>query len=193
MKIKEEKLERLYNHCIAELNQINLDLREYGINKIKLEIKKGRNSTYGMCVKAEPDKSTQYYERGKKKYLIYQKHTIQISDWVLDLKDEIIKNTIMHEIIHCFPGAGNHGKVFKKLAQVVNYELGYNISRVGNKKRDFTQSGINYDKFQSQERYKYILECLNCHEQFKRKRFNIKHIDKYLCPFCKSKLKIQII
>ena len=189
MEKKEQKLEQLYSECIAELNEIGIELKEY---EIKLEIKKGRNKTYGMCVKSNPDKKTAYYERGKKKYLVYKNHTIKISEWLLDLKDEIIKNTIMHEIIHCFPGAGNHGKVFKKLANIINSKLGYNILRVGNKEQDFLESGKVF-KEEKQESYKYILECINCHNQFKRKRFNVKDINKYRCPYCHSKLKIDII
>lgn len=190
MENKVRKLETLYNECLDELNKIGINTKEYNIC---LEVKKGRTKTYGMCVKSEPDKNSEYYEKGKKKYLKYNKHTIQISSWVLELKDSIIKNTIMHEIVHCLPGAGNHGIVFKKIAKVINMKLGYNISRLGNKEQDYLESGIVLNNNEEQEKYKYILECTKCHQEFKRKKFNVKQIHKYCCPFCGSKLKVKSI
>ena len=40
--------------------------------------------------------------------------------------DIIIKNTIIHELIHCLPKCTNHGKEFKKYAKIINEKLGYN-------------------------------------------------------------------
>lgn len=51
------------------------------------------------------------------------------------INDGIIKNTIMHELIHCIPFCNDHGIEFKKYANYINEKLGYNISRVGNKKK----------------------------------------------------------
>lgn len=48
----------------------------------------------------------------------------------MQLNKSIIKNTIMHEIIHCMPYCNNHGKEFKKYAKYINKNLGYDISRV---------------------------------------------------------------
>ena len=54
----------------------------------------------------------------------------EISPWVMELNEDIIKNTIMHELIHCMPGCSNHGEYFKKYDYYVNAKLGYDISRV---------------------------------------------------------------
>lgn len=43
----------------------------------------------------------------------------------------------MHELIHCIPFCNDHGIEFKKYANYINEKLGYNISRVGNKKVDY--------------------------------------------------------
>ncbi len=48
----------------------------------------------------------------------------------MQLDKNIIKNTIMHELIHCMPYCNNHGAEFKKYARYINEKLGYNISRV---------------------------------------------------------------
>ena len=71
-------------------------------------------------------------KKRKKKYIFLTKQIridilnekqfgkIEISRWVLELKDDIIKNTIMHELIHCMPYCNNHGAEFKKYAKVIN-------------------------------------------------------------------------
>ena len=63
-------------------------------------------------------------------YGIYRKHYIEISPWVMELDDSIIKNTIIHELIHCMPYCNSHGYAFKEHAERINDKLGYDISRV---------------------------------------------------------------
>lgn len=47
----------------------------------------------------------------------------------MELEDDIIKNTIIHEIIHCMPYCSNHGEIFKKYAKHINSKLNYDIAR----------------------------------------------------------------
>ena len=42
------------------------------------------------------------------KYERFNKHHIEISKWVMELENNVIKNTIMHELIHCMPYCNNH-------------------------------------------------------------------------------------
>ena len=70
--------------------------------------------------------------------------------------DGIIKNTIMHELIHCIPFCNDHGIEFKKYAKYINEKLGYNISRVGNKKVDYKNSNIEYKE---KEVYNYKVKA----------------------------------
>ena len=130
-----DKLNKLYLECIEELKSIGIDtINDKRIGKIDIDISKRNNKRYGVCKQDEPDKSTKYVDvqRGRKmiKYGIYRKHHIEISPWVMELDDSIIKNTIMHEIIHCMPYCSNHGDTFKKYAKYINNKLEYDISRV---------------------------------------------------------------
>ena len=113
----EEKLNKLYKECIEELKSIGIDI---DIRTIEIQISKRNNKRYGCCKQEDPDKNTKYYEKiGNKRYLRYakfNKHIIEISKWVMELNDDIIKNTIIHELIHCMPDCNNHGKEFKKYA-----------------------------------------------------------------------------
>ena len=138
----EEKLNKLYKESIEELKKIGIDvLDSKKIGEINIKISKRNNKRYGCCKQENPDKAYKtVMRRGYKRIIRYEKfsnHHIEISPWVMELDGEIIKNTIIHELIHCMPYCNNHGEQFKKYAKYINEKLGYNISRVGNKKEDY--------------------------------------------------------
>lgn len=184
----EEKLKKLYKECLDELKLININLNENDIGKIDIAIAKRKAKRYGCCKQEQPDKSTSYRKGKRTYYSRYQKHHIEISSWVMELNDEIIKNTIIHEIIHCLPYCNNHGKKFKEYSYLINQKLGYNISRLGNKQEDYEKSNLEY--IQEKIRYKYIIICKGCGEKYYRQRINKKFLRKYRCGNCKGKLRI---
>ena len=191
----QEKLEKVYRQCVEELKRIGIDINETKkIGTIDISISKRNNKRYGCCKQEEPDTKTKYIEKvGRRKIIKYEKfnkHHIEISPWVLELDEEIIKNTIMHEIIHCLPNCNNHGEHFKKYAKYINDKLGYNISRVGNKKEDYQKSKIEYKE---KEQFNYHIQCTNCGQSFYRKRLNRNFTRKYRCGKCGSGFKIDYI
>ena len=105
----------------------------------------------------------------------------------MQLDESIIKNTIMHEIIHCMPYCNNHGEQFKKYAEFINNTLGYNINRVGNRQEDYKKSNIEYNK---KETYNYKIVCKKCGQAIYRKRLNKSFIRKYRCGICKGKFEV---
>jgi len=189
---RNEKLKLLYENCIEELKNIGIDILEIpNIGAIDINVSKRNNKRYGCCKQEEPDKTSKTIEKiGRKKYIkyqIYKKHNIEISPWVMDLNDEIIKNTIIHELIHCIPYCNNHGAEFKKYAKYINSHLGYNISRVGDKKADYLKSNV---EFNENNDYNYHIKCTNCGQSFFRKRLNRNFIRKYRCGKCKGKFEV---
>lgn len=191
----EAKLQKIYNECVQELKSIGIDISNSDkIGTIDISISKRNNKRYGCCKQEEPDSSSKYIERvGRKriiKYAKFNKHHIEISPWLLELDEDIIKNTIIHEIIHCFPNCNNHGIQFKKYAQYINDKLGYNISRVGNKKEDYIKSNVEYKE---KEQYNYHIKCTNCGQSFFRKRLNRNFTRKYRCGKCKGKFQVENI
>lgn len=187
----EDKLQNLYLDCKKELESIGIDLTSSSIGDIDISIAKRACKRYGCCKQELPIEKTKYYEKiGKRryvKYAMYKKHHIEISKWVMDLNDDIIKNTIIHEIIHCMPNCSNHGEDFKKYAKYINYKLGYNISRVGNKNKDLIDSNIEIAK----EKYNYMVQCSNCDYKFYRKRIVSNFSKLYRCGKCKGKFIVQ--
>ena len=188
----EEKLNRLYLECIKELNMVGIDiLDEKYYGKIDISIAKSNNKRYGCCRQEEPDKRYKaIIKRGRKKIIRYERfnrHHIEISKWVLVLEDNIIKNTIIHELIHCIPYCNNHGIEFKKYAKLINNAYGYDISRVGDKKRDYEKSNLEYNEGQ---KYNYRVVCKGCKQEFYRQRINKDFVKKYICGKCKSKFEV---
>ena len=191
----EDKLHTLYFNCITELESIGIKvIGSKDVGKIDILVSKRNNKRYGACKQEDPDKSTMYVERiGRRKiikYLKYNKHTIEISPWVMKLDDMIIKNTIMHEIIHCMPGCNNHGKTFKEYAKYINLKLGYDISRVGNKEKDFEKSNID---LKEEKTFNYRVTCKSCGYTFYRQRMNKNFTKKYRCGTCMGRFLVEKI
>ena len=191
----EEKLKKLFLECLNELDKIGIDiLNEKKYGKITITISKRNNKRYGCCKQEEPDKSYKTInKRGYRKVISYEKfnkHYIEISPWVIQLEDNIIKNTIMHELIHCLPYCNNHGDEFKKYAKLINTNYGYNISRVGDKKEDFEKSNI---EFSEKQRYKYKITCIGCNQEFYRHRLSKGFLRKYRCAKCGGRFEITVL
>ncbi len=191
----EEKLEKLYKECINELNTIGIDINNNSIGKIDVKIAKRNSKRYGCCKQENPDKNFYHIEkRQNRRIKIYDRfnnHHIEICKWVMDLNDDIIKNTIMHEIIHCFPKCNNHGDEFKKYANIINNKLNYDIKRVGNKKEDYQKSNIEYKE--NDVSYNYKIMCQGCGQLFYRKRLQKNFTRKYRCGKCGEKFNVEIL
>lgn len=188
----EQKLYKLFLECVNELNQIEIDIlneKQYG--KIGISISKRNNKRYGCCKQEDPDKKyINVTKKGYKRIIRYEKfnkHYIEISPWVMQLDDKLIKNTIMHELIHCLPYCNNHGKEFKKYAEILNSKYNYNISRVGNKEQDFIKSNIDYVE---RTNYKYKVICRGCNQSFYRQRISKGFTRKYRCGKCGCRFDI---
>lgn len=186
----EEKLNELFKECKIELKNIgiNFDDVDY-IGKIDISISKRKAKRYGCCKQEMPDKSSIHIGKRKIFYTKYQKHHIEISKWVMDLNNKIIKNTIIHELIHCIPGCNNHGVEFKKYAKIINQKLGYSITRLGNKVEDYKSSNLEYCE-EKNSKYNYIIRCENCNTIYYRQRLAKNFFKKYRCGICKGKLKL---
>lgn len=184
------KLQKLFYECKYELKKIGIDIENENIGDISIEIGKRNCKRYGCCRQENPIESTKYIERvGRNKYIKYgqyKSHKIEISKWVMDLNEDIIKNTIMHEIIHCFPNCSNHGSDFKKYAEYINSKLGYDISRLGDKNKDLKASNIQVKS----EKYNYKIQCNGCGYCFFRKRLNCNFSKNYRCGKCGGKFQI---
>ncbi len=188
----EQKLMLLYNECLQELKSIGIDMQNTEIvGNIDIKISTRASKRYGCCKQENPDRNYKVVKRvGRKRVINYERfltHHIEVSSWVMQLNDEIIKNTIMHELIHCIPYCNNHGLEFKKYATYINQKLGYEVRTKGNREADCKASNIEYKE---DINYKYKIVCENCGQIIYRKRFNQNLIKRYRCGRCKGRLKL---
>ena len=185
---KEALLQSLYQECKHELEKIDITFNGKEIN---IQLSKRNNKRYGCCKPQKPDENYKKIVRKGWHYSIkyenFKQYTIEISPWVMQLKEEIIKNTIIHELLHCLPYCNNHGVEFKKYANKIKEKLGYTITTTGNKKEDYHKSDMTYEKDRD---YHYKIQCIQCGQILYRKRLARNFIKKYRCGKCKGKLEI---
>lgn len=190
----EEKLNKLYNDCIKELESIGLKITNNDkVGIIDITIAKRNSKRYGCCRQEDPVETDYHIKRHKNDFKIvyhrFRKHHIEISKWVMDLDDVIIKNTIIHEILHCLPNCNNHGKLFQDYASHINQKLGYNITTLGNKEADYKRSNLNYEE--DHRNYNYKIICKECGAVIYRQRLKKDLIKKYRCSRCGGKLELN--
>lgn len=188
------KLEKLLDDCIKELETIKFKIKDNPeVGTIDIKISKKATKRYGCCKHESPNKK--YFHTIKSKYgkkIVYDRfniHHIEISQWVMQLDDQTIKNTIIHEILHCLPACNNHGVLFKSYAKYINEKLGYNISRLGNKEADFKRNNLEYNE--NTKCYKYKIICKECGQVFYRQRMKKNLIKKYCCSLCGGRLELN--
>ena len=114
-----------------------------------------------------------YYQSGR--------YWIEVSQAVLEDED-LLKQTLVHELLHTCPKYRDHGPKSKAYAQTVNEKLGYRIERTV--KTETPAGSLRHEEI------KYILECQSCGAQIKRMRMSkaVKSPWRYRCP-CGGKLK----
>jgi len=190
----QENSEKLLDDCIKELESIKFKIKDNPeVGVIDIKTSKKATKRYGCCKHEKPDKKYYHTLNGKYgKRIVYDRfkvHHIEISEWVMQLDEKIIKNTIIHEILHCLPACNNHGVLFRQYADYINENLNYNISRLGNREEDFKFSNIEYNE--KTINYKYKIYCKKCGHIFYRQRMKKNLIKKYCCSLCGGRLELN--
>ena len=187
-----DKLNKLYNEALHELKLIGIDILNLDTGIISISLSNRSKSRYGVCVQKDPDKNSKTrikaFGRYYTKYQRYNTHEIKISTWVMNLDDQIIKNTIIHELIHCIPGCNDHGEKFKAYARIINEKLDYHISTRGNKEEDYKRSNLEYKK--EEKKYNYKITCDKCGQTFYRQRLQRNFEYKYRC-ICGNRFRVE--
>ena len=108
-------------------------------------------------------------------------YTIEVSAGILQSPD-LLKETLLHELLHTCPGCRNHGPLWKSYAAVVNQALGTSIQRTVKVEEAFSPL--------RREEVKYVLRCQSCGREIKRLRMCkvVKAPWRYRC-LCGGKLK----
>lgn len=115
---------------------------------------------------------------------------ISISSELLsdEVPDRACKETIIHEILHTVDLCYNHGKEWKRNAQIMNQTYGYNIKRVDSTlDKGFSEKAIKmmYSNF------KYCFVCSKCGVFIGRQRTSafVKNPEIYFHSSCGGSFK----
>lgn len=109
---------------------------------------------------------------------------IVLTDYGLAGDKEIVKNTIIHELLHFYPNCIEHDGEWQKKADIVNSKYHYEIEEIGFMPNEFIKEFILKHK----ERYKYMSVCLNCGTIEGYGHFSKIYQDpsKYTCRHCNA-------
>lgn len=107
--------------------------------------------------------------------------TIQVSAFVLEDR-QLLRATLVHELLHTCWGCMNHGKRWKGYAARAGEALGLDIQR--------TVPLDGQPQRLRQDPVKYLLRCQSCGAVIPRRRMSkvVKHPQRYRCP-CGGKLE----
>ena len=167
-------LQKLFNECIAELDAIGV---EYG-NITSVKVNTRAQKRWGLCKKkliTDCENSAQAYE-----------YEISISHRLLadDVNDKVVKDTIMHEILHTCKKCYAHNNVWKSLANKVNKAYGYNIKRTTSCEEKEIESNIK-----DIAKHKFVCVCCGT-EVFRLKESNFtRNYKAYRCTRCGGNFK----
>lgn len=128
---------------------------------------------------------------GRCKKISYYSYEIEISSRLLgdDVSDKATMNTVVHEVLHTCADCMNHGALWKKYANIMNRNYGYNIKRC----TSCDEKGI--ERTPSQEEYRFVIKCEKCGHKYYYKREGkvVKLLTRYgknsgcACGVCGSK------
>ena len=122
-------------------------------------------------------------------YLVKETGQIFVSRVTFELSEYVIKNVIIHELIHSFPGADNHGKTFKHWAGVMN-KRGWQIETRSDLKQLVELSGKRMEEIALPGTV--FLVCRDCGNYILRKENAkmVRLIGKYRCNKCNGCLDV---
>lgn len=105
---------------------------------------------------------------------------IQISAMLLQdsVDDQVVKDTIVHELLHTIPGCFRHTGKWKQYAIAVNNMLPqYNIKA----RSSYEEKGL--EDTRPAPECRYVLQCLQCGAEIKRQRKSatVLHPEHYRC------------
>lgn len=170
------------NECMKELDNLNI---KYGIVD-EFSINTRAKYRWGQCCRVEG--TTNHF-------------TINIAKCLLDERNDVsvLKDTLIHELLHTVKGCLNHKAEWKRLADKVNVAYGYQIQRCTSVQNKGFDKSV-YDEIvadrkshkRAYESYKYIIECKDCGRQYhyKRKTYAVANPDKCRCGVCKGDLMV---
>ncbi len=148
----------------------------------ELKIPVSNNISEEVIINSRPKKRFGCCRKRENKFII------EISEFVLNCDEKIIRQILAHEILHTCRDCYDHGVVWKKYADMMNKAYGYNIKRTFS----FEDAGIGeYKPNVSTATIRYIIKCKKCGKEYPRQRAGkiTRNVKNYRCR-CGGKLEV---
>lgn len=171
-----EKYQKLIRECVALLNSLNVPISK----SVYFKYNSGY-SRFGYCkhnVRVSNSKESKY------------EYTVAINRYMM--RDEDIKTTIIHELLHTIDHKQGHKGEWKKWADFVRNSTPYDVERTASYElqpvayRNRKVSTDSYDPTTMD-----VAECPTCHMRIyirKQRGVTGKGATKYVCKKCKQRL-----
>jgi len=160
-------LNEILEVVINEAQEVNIPVSFYINREVKINTRAKKRM--GCCLK----KGNEYI--------------IEISSFVIDCEEKLIKEILAHEIIHTCDGCFNHGSLWKTYVKRMNYIYGYNI-KTRSSSEDLGK------KYKENINYKYVIKCEKCGKEIYRlKKSKLVTQTKYYRCKCGGKLVLYIL
>ena len=151
------------NECLAELDEIGI---VYG-NIVDFKVDTRAKRRLGLCS------------------IVDNGFVISVSKTLLENDEnfKLLKETILHEIIHTCEGCFNHGDRWKKIASIVNNAYDYDIKRAIETKE--------FDAEYSKRNHSHKVVCTGCgQEVFRLRECSLtQHPELWKCCKCGERFK----
>ena len=159
--MEKQELDALLAELSAQLRELGIPLGKHIAPQVEVNTRAQRR--LGGCIRKEGA------------------FTIQVSQRLLD-QPELLRNTLLHELLHTCYGCQNHGKRWKAYAQKVGQALGVDIRRTALVEESWVPL--------RREEVKYLLRCQSCGRVIPRRRRSkaVEHPERYRCA-CGGKLE----
>ena len=136
----------MYHKALEVLDDLNI---EYG-NIVEVKLNYRAKNRFGQCRKNNVNNT----------YSLNFNHLL-FND---ETKYDAVMGTIIHEILHTCEGGMTHKGEWKRLANIVNANTKYNITRTNS----YENFGI--EKPTREKKHNYVFVCEDCGQSFIRER-----------------------
>ena len=153
-------LQLIASVCMEELDAIGIGYGE----SIEFKVNSRAKKRWGQCSYSK----------------ITDTYTIEISNRLLEdyVPEKSLMQVIIHELLHTCEGCMNHGKTWKRYAELVNETYGYDVSRTD------SASGLGVNTEQIGVKHQFKCKC--CGQVINRMRESkfTRNYQRYVCGKC---------